>query len=217
MTPLRLRFRKTGSIRYISHLDLSRAFSRALVRAGVGLWYTEGFNPHPFLVFGPPLSVGYVGEREILDIRLVSDEKPQDIRDRLSRTLPRGLEVTEIYTGGRPLKELARAAYSVYMEGGPQLLDALARLWERDRVTALKKSKSRSGFAEVDITRYIRALRPSPSEDGYRAELCLPCSQSENINPALLLGAVEREAGTPFDYTLITRTDFLDAEGEPFF
>jgi len=187
-----------------------------LVRAGVGLWYTEGFNPHPFLVFGPPLSVGYIGEREILDIRLVSDESPQSIRERLSRTLPRDLEVTEIYEGGRPLKELARAAYSVYAEGGPALLEALQRLWERDRVTAQKKSKSRSGFAEADITRYIRALRLSPSGDGWSAELCLPCSQTENINPALLLSAVEREAGAPFDYKLVTRMDFLDAEGESF-
>ena len=49
MREVRLRFSKTGRLKYISHLDINRAMSRALKRAGIPLWYTEGFNPHPYM------------------------------------------------------------------------------------------------------------------------------------------------------------------------
>ncbi len=51
MREVRLRFSKTGRLKYISHLDINRAMSRALKRAQIPLWYTEGFNPHPYITF----------------------------------------------------------------------------------------------------------------------------------------------------------------------
>lgn len=51
MREVRLRFSKTGRLKYISHLDINRVMSRALKRAGIPLWYTEGFNPHPYMSF----------------------------------------------------------------------------------------------------------------------------------------------------------------------
>ena len=48
---LRLRFRKTGRLRYISHLDLVRTMTKAVSRAKLPVWYTQGFNPVPKMVF----------------------------------------------------------------------------------------------------------------------------------------------------------------------
>ena len=59
---LRVRFVKKGNLQYISHLDLQRTFGRVLVRAGLPLWYTKGFNPHIKMVFGMPLPVGAESE-----------------------------------------------------------------------------------------------------------------------------------------------------------
>ncbi|MBQ9964192.1 MAG: DUF2344 domain-containing protein, partial [Clostridia bacterium] len=59
---MRITFSKTGSARYISHLDLNRTMTRAVRRAGLPIWYTEGFNRHPYLTFAAPLSLGYEGE-----------------------------------------------------------------------------------------------------------------------------------------------------------
>ena len=53
----RLTFAKKGRARYISHLDLMRAMQRAIKRAGVPIWYTQGFNPHSYLMFPPCRSV----------------------------------------------------------------------------------------------------------------------------------------------------------------
>ena len=55
---IRLGFYKKGALQYISHLDLQRTFQRILSRAELPLWYTQGFNPHPKLVFGLPLPIG---------------------------------------------------------------------------------------------------------------------------------------------------------------
>ena len=51
MREIRIRFSKTGQAKYISHLDINRVFSRAFLRTGLNLWYTEGFNPHPYMSF----------------------------------------------------------------------------------------------------------------------------------------------------------------------
>ena len=58
MRCVRVWFHKTGPIRYISHLDLMRTMTRAIRRSGIDLWYTEGFNPHPYMTFALPLSLG---------------------------------------------------------------------------------------------------------------------------------------------------------------
>ena len=49
MREVRLRFSKQGRLKYISHLDINRALSRAFKRAAVPMWYTEGYNPHPHI------------------------------------------------------------------------------------------------------------------------------------------------------------------------
>ena len=66
----RLTFAKKGRARYISHLDLMRAMQRAIKRAGVPIWYTQGFNPHSYLMFPLALPLGTESEVEVLDIAL---------------------------------------------------------------------------------------------------------------------------------------------------
>ena len=84
---VRLKFRKTGSLQYISHLDLQRTFNRVLVRACLPLWYTKGFNPHAKLVFSTPLSVGAQSIYEFLDIRIDREMPCDEIKDRLNAEL----------------------------------------------------------------------------------------------------------------------------------
>ncbi len=70
MRRTRLLFSKTGRARYISHLDLMRTFQRVFLRAGIRLRHTEGFNPHPYMVFALPLPVGCESDCELLDFDL---------------------------------------------------------------------------------------------------------------------------------------------------
>ena len=73
MDKLRLRFRKTGRAVYISHLDLMHTMQRAFSRAGYELKYSEGFNPHLYITFALPLSLGMESDYEVLDTRVTDD------------------------------------------------------------------------------------------------------------------------------------------------
>ena len=111
MRNVRIRFSKTGAAKYISHLDLMRCFSRAMVRAEIPLWYTEGFNPHPYMNFAMPLSLGMEGMREVLDIRIVGDITNAELKERLSNAVPDHLEIIEVYD---PVEKASRIAFSKY-------------------------------------------------------------------------------------------------------
>lgn len=92
----RAAFRKSGRARFISHLDLNRAFGRAFRRAGIRLRYTQGFNPKPLLAFTPALALGAEGLREAVDFQLGEAMAPADLVRRLNATLPEGVEVLSV-------------------------------------------------------------------------------------------------------------------------
>ena len=70
--PVRFAFAKTGVLQYISHLDLQRTMAHAIIRAKIPVWYTEGFNKHPYITCAAPLSLGYEGLQETMDFRLTA-------------------------------------------------------------------------------------------------------------------------------------------------
>jgi len=90
---------KDGPARYLSHLDLLRAFERAARRAGLPLAHTQGFNPHPVMAFAAPLPVGVAGEAEFADIELTQPVGPAELAEKLNNNLPEGIRVRE----ARPL------------------------------------------------------------------------------------------------------------------
>ena len=110
-TTVRIRFRKVGSMQYISHLDLQRTLGRVFVRAGLPLWFTKGFNPHPKLNFAMPLSVGTQSECELLDLRFKKDADVSDVMARMNRQLTDELRVLEVYEPTTKFSDIAYAAY----------------------------------------------------------------------------------------------------------
>ncbi len=91
------RYRKGDEVRWISHLDLKRTLERAMRRAELPLELTKGHNPHPKLSFGPPLPLGATGEAELLALHLSEATGPAEVKERLNRQLPPGLEVIEAW------------------------------------------------------------------------------------------------------------------------
>src|SRR2546427_6653213 len=93
---VRIRFRKIGNLRLISHHDLMRCFERMLRRAALPFHSTEGFNPKPRLLFPLPLSLGIVGCREVAELELDADLSAAEVYDRLARQAPAGLEILDV-------------------------------------------------------------------------------------------------------------------------
>jgi radical SAM-linked protein len=91
---MRIRFSKTGQIRYLSHLELINLFTRAVQRAGIPILYSQGFHPHPRFSFATATSVGIESQAEYLDL-FVGDMGAQESLERLNRVLPDGMSVLE--------------------------------------------------------------------------------------------------------------------------
>ena len=96
MHAVRLNFSKTGRAIYISHLDINRMMTRAVRRAKLPMWYTEGFNPHPYLTFALPLSLGQSSDCEYMDIRIDGDITDEEIMNRLNAVLPEGVKILSV-------------------------------------------------------------------------------------------------------------------------
>jgi radical SAM-linked protein len=93
---LRITFSKEGWLAYSSHLDLMRAWERALRRAGAPLAYSGGFNPRPKLQLARALPLGHVGEEELIDVWLEDLTSLKDFTQSLRPVLPEGLKIKRI-------------------------------------------------------------------------------------------------------------------------
>jgi radical SAM-linked protein len=92
---IRLRFKKEGDLRFISHLELASLFHRAAKRADLPLGYSEGFHPMPRIVFASALPVGVESLTEVVDMELEGTLLASEVKERLQQELPAGIEIVE--------------------------------------------------------------------------------------------------------------------------
>ena len=90
---IRFEFQKVGELRFLSHLELMRALTRALRRAGVPLAYTQGFNPQPRLSLAQALAVGIQGLQELGELELVRRMEPEELLAGWNRQLAPELKI----------------------------------------------------------------------------------------------------------------------------
>jgi len=94
-TRIRMKFTKSGRIRFLSHLDFMTLFQRAAVRAQVPIAFSQGFNPHPKIAFGPALPVGMESGAEYLDLEVDPFADLLQITKGLNNALPEGVRILE--------------------------------------------------------------------------------------------------------------------------
>src|SRR5829696_1216181 len=93
---LRVTFSRGDLLRYITHLDLMRAWERALKRAALPVAYSEGFTRHPQIQLAAPLPVGATAEGELMDVFLETPLAPDEFAARLAPQTPPGLSVQRV-------------------------------------------------------------------------------------------------------------------------
>jgi hypothetical protein len=76
----RLRFRKDGDLRLVSHHDLMHVMERMLRRAEIPIAHTQGFHPQPRMVFALSLALGIAGANEVLELDLTEPLSPESLR-----------------------------------------------------------------------------------------------------------------------------------------
>ncbi len=170
----RVWFSTDETVKYVGHLDMHRAWERAIRRARLPLAYTQGFNPQPRMQFAAALPVGFTGRAEVADIFLNEELSAAGFLRRLSEALPPGIRPSAAEPVARELPSLQSqvtgACYTVEVETGEagdvvasRLADFLSRphAWRERR-----KGK--------DVSRYD--LRPLVQALAYRGRTPYGCS-----------------------------------------
>ena len=188
---LRLRFEKTGDIRFISHLDLSRALHRAFFRAKIPLKYSEGFSPHPKFSLVMPLSVGTESLTELADFSLAEGcaLSPDEIQKRLADQLPAGLTVRAVEEMTEKPPAPAFASYRVFLPKTPP--DAIPAIEAALGTPLLVEKKNKKGKpVEKDVSPGIREIHVRPREGGVELSCLLSASAADYLGPDLLIRAL---------------------------
>ena len=220
MREVRLVFSKTDRCKYISHLDINRAMSRAFKRAEIPLWYTEGFNPHPYMGFSLPLSLGVESLCESVDIRLIDSIDNADIKSRMNAVLPSDLKIVDVYDNFRDNSEIVYSdyVYKFQFADNEEALGKISDLLSGEEITALKKGKQgrRKVLKETNIKPFIDRYNISIRDDIIILNIRLLAGGEKNLNPSLLFDTIIRLIDMDFEWKSIARIALLDKDCKEF-
>lgn len=220
MREVRLRFSKTGRLKYISHLDINRAMSRALKRAQIPLWYTEGFNPHPYMSFSLPLSLGVESLCESVDLRIIGDVTNDEIKNRLNNVLPQDIKIVDVYDDFRDNSEIVYSDYVYKFEfkDNEAAFEKIKNVLSSDEIIALKKGKQgrKRVMKETNIKSFIDKYSISIRNDVIVLNIRLLAGPEKNLNPSLLFDTIIRLIDMDFEWKSIARISLLDKDYKEF-
>lgn len=226
---IRVRFTKTGYLKFLSHLDLVRLFTRSFSKAELPVKFTEGFNPHPRFSIGNPLSLGIESTAEYMEIEFTEEINPEMVMSRLNGVLPEGIKIIEAVEsdGKASLTSLIRwSHYEIRLwlkneADRTALVDKLQGWDELDSVFIDKKKKKGKNKISVlvDIKPLIGILQFKDFDTEGFAVLgaLLKTGEEGNLKPSELAEALEThlKLGIDLEMTQIKRLDtFIEKDGK---
>ena len=214
MPKYRLVFQKTGSAKWLSHLDVMHTFARAFLRAGIPLKHSEGFNPHPKISIAHPLPVGVEGYGELLDFE-ADCPSLERVPELLNAALPVGLRAIRAYPPQAAASEIALALYRLTFEydNGAPTPERLADFFAQETIPVVKRSKK--GETEINLRdAYLSFVARDAGEGRIEAEVVLDAARAP-VNPKYFESALAETSLKP-NYMAATREKFLDTTEKDF-
>lgn len=222
----RIKFSKTGNMKYVGHLDLMRFFQRAMRRADIPIKYSEGFSPHQIMSFAAPLGIGLESVGEYVDITLddallgdtealrADNARRAALEDeylrRLSEVMCPGVAVTRLHfipdDSGKAMSCVASAGYRVELAAAPADIRKAVRGFMDQSSVVMSTIVKKSG-AQKD--RDIRPLVYEMTADESSIDMHISQGSVENLKPELVLEAM----GIDTHGARIIRTEMYDHEG----
>ena len=226
---IRIKFRKTGIMKFIGHLDVMRYFQKAIRRADVEICYSGGFSPHQIMSFAAPLGVGITSNGEYVDIEVHSTGTTAEMLERLNAVMAEGFEIAEYKllpdTAANAMSSVAAADYTLTFRPGYEPEEESAEEWfkkltaffDQPQVMVLKKTKK--GEKEMDLKPLIYDLGAIAGNDAAQAQLFMKIStgSASNIKPELLLDAYYEALGkerSPFAFMVQREEVYADQASE---
>lgn len=207
---VRVYFSKLGRMKFVSHLDLTRFMARLIKKSKIPVWYTEGFNRHIYMNFAVPLSLGFEGIYEVMDIRLVDDSFTNgQCLDALNSVTTEDVKFFAVKDPVLPTKEIGFAEFKLVFE--KLSAESLNEFLSRDSILCEKTGK-KGKIKQIDLVPKIKSF----STAGNTLTLCLVAGSEDNLNPSLVISAYFEQTETEPVFYSVTRTAILDKKGNKF-
>ena len=186
---VRIKFSKTGPLKYIGHLDIMRYFQKLNRRANIPVAYSEGFSPHQILSFSPPLSLGAESLGEYADLEITELINSDEAISELNKHSVDGIEIYSFkqlpekspnamscVTAARylcSLKDTISVPFDVNEE--------LANLFLLKEINVVKKTKKNETTINIRPLVYAYSF---PNNE--KAEFLLSAGSIDNLKPELI-------------------------------
>lgn len=211
MKNVRVFYKKKDRMIFVSHLDMNRYFLRLLKLSKLPVWFTEGFNPHPYITFALPLSLGFESEYEVVDFRVTDDQLSNEfIKNSLSSVAVPGIEIIGVAEPKFKPNLIKKAEYKI------QFLDDVdfgnLEAFLKTESIIIKKLTKKKVLKEVDISSMIFKFSFEESV----LNLTLSAGSTDNLNPTLVLNAFEEKCDVKLPFYRISRTNLLMEDGSKF-
>lgn len=171
-------------------MDLLRTMERVMRRAQLPLAYSEGFNPHPKVSFGSALAVGVTSAGEYMDVELIREMEPSQVKEALDNSMPPAIKVQEIITietRSTSLNALInRAHYQTVVRltanlAQSELESALKGLMENESLVVTRRGKK--GPRQIDIRPGIFNIKGNVENDRVILQMELQTGEQGNVKP----------------------------------
>lgn len=198
---IRIKYAKTGVLRYIGHLDVMRYYQKAIRRAELDVAYSQGYSPHQLITFAAPLGLGVTSEGEYFDAEMNSVSSSEDMVNRLNAQMADGMKVIDIVA----LREGAKTAMAVvagsdylisFREGyvEPSLfLSNVKAFYEQEKIEVMKVTKTRETLMDIKPFIYAMDIRDS------QIYMLLSTGSVDNIKPELVMESMCRYLDIPYE------------------
>lgn len=204
---VRLKFSKSGVMKYIGHLDMMRYFQKCMRKADVDIAYSTGYSPHQIMSFASPLGVGMESTGEYFDIELNSGSA-QSVKDSLNAVMVPGVEILSVKKlpsdAQNAMASIAAAKYTVEYKDESKKISSIIdnndinTLLSKDSIVIIKQTKKQE--LEMDIKPHIFEL----SIDSNGLTALVDASSAGNIKPLMVLKELFKDKGLE-----INELDFL--------
>lgn len=203
-TSLRIKFSRTGPVKYLGHLDMMRYFQKAVMRSGIDVRYSEGFNPHQIMSFAYPLGVSMETYGDYMDIDVNTFESPEKITEMLNNVMHEGVEIVATYV----LPDGAlNAMASVYAADYDVELDCNVSKEEIDKLLSnnelIVTKEGKKGPVSKDIKPGIFEL----TAENNILYMKVKSGSTLNIKPSDVVDLLSQSSGRNYKIIQITRKE----------
>ena len=200
-------------MKFVSHLDMNRFFTRLVNKAKVPVWFTEGFNQHAYFNFAVPLSLGFEGLYEILDVKIVDDNYSLNrILDDLNRVSTPDIKFKKVSEAVMNMKDITFAEFEILFD---QMDDEtsfkIKNFFEKESIICQKTTK-KGGARDIDIAPLIKKAELEQN----KLILILTAGNENNLNPTLVMDTLFKVQKIEPIYYSVTRTMIYNKNMEVF-